>query len=227
MIEEAFQNEMRLGEVGITEICVIRNLLVFQKSHPTVISIRKSPHESKRGADIEIFHEFQKGRYRRYLLQAKMSDANGVLTSLDYKVGKVAVRDQVDVLMEYARSEGAIPLYLAFGSKKVGVLDTGCKLIKPSFVKWKLERKSKISFNSLRENLNFGDVFNESIIEQHNYFEYEKVDGEFQKVASSDYHNNFSIDDSNQIRIEEVFNPLAQIEVHSNQTYQAKIPYSS
>lgn len=105
-IRSTSDNEIRFGEDAITS-CILATLASARTN--TVVFEDTRNDESLKGCDFELWIGSDSHGWHRYAVQAKKIQVKqGRYSSLNHKVGK---KRQIDILMQYASTNSAVPLY--------------------------------------------------------------------------------------------------------------------
>jgi hypothetical protein len=110
-LSDVFAYKLRAAEIGITYHLVYFITSFYKgRRYGLEVYMLNAKNEKHRGADIDLFIQMPNGRYRHYMLQSKVSSANG--TFLDIKAWDKNA--QYRVLLNRARKEGATAYYLLY-----------------------------------------------------------------------------------------------------------------
>ncbi|WP_367866915.1 DUF6615 family protein [Pedobacter sp. WC2423] len=170
---------LRIMETTITQNIVYELRLLKDRFMHTGYSLFESRNEKANGHDILLRIIHNNHKVYTYALQAKIIYHNlgdhkkgthlddGTYPQLKHMVakGKVNEKAQVDVLLEYARDEGYIPMYLLYNyiKRKYRGIDrnSGCTVIGAQFIKDKYfnnttkDLSDKVKFSNLHPHLAF------------------------------------------------------------------------
>lgn len=104
-------SRLRLSEPTITQNLVL-DFWHAAKHRIFPISIFEAVDEKANGNDLELLMETDSG-YIKMTIQAKMIKANDKYPTLKHKASKSS-HNQIDLLIRYAKKNGAVPLYLFY-----------------------------------------------------------------------------------------------------------------
>lgn len=105
----SWQQESNTRETTITENLVFE-FWQFAKFGKGVVSLYEFKKEHVRGNDLELMIETPKG-YLLFPCQCKMISKQSKYPTIAHKVGK---HYQVDLLVDYAKKHGGLPLYMFY-----------------------------------------------------------------------------------------------------------------
>lgn len=165
---------MKIHETSITQNLVYELNLIKWKYSLSGLSIYESTNEAAHGDDLEICIVQRNGQVYKYALQSKilyhnLRSRNAIrLDDGDYKKLKHSVSgsNQIDLLIQYASSVGAMPLYLLYnyvsghsftGSACNVGYDTGqygCTLVPANYLKV----HHSDSNGNLKDNVKFSEL---------------------------------------------------------------------
>ncbi|MDN3550999.1 DUF6615 family protein [Mucilaginibacter aquaedulcis] len=103
------RKKLRISETTITEGFIF-DLWQFAERAKLGIEILEAKSEKTNGNDVEIFVELG-GEFASFPCQAKIMDRNGKYVKIGHRVDPDL---QIDLLISYARREGAVPGYLFY-----------------------------------------------------------------------------------------------------------------
>jgi hypothetical protein len=106
------RRDLRISETTITE-GLIFDLWQFAERAKLGIEIYEAVSEKTNGNDVEIFVELN-AEYIGLPCQAKIMDRKGKYAKIGHTVGTDL---QIDLLIDYAKNEGAIPGYLLYNNE--------------------------------------------------------------------------------------------------------------
>jgi hypothetical protein len=157
-LTDVFAYSLHAAEIGITNHLVYFITSFYGgRSAGVEVYAFNAQQEKHRGADIDLFIELPNGKYRHYMLQAKVSSETGTFKDIEHW-HKGA---QYNKLLDRARSEGATAYYLlysgsarfsSFGSASYGfscVHANEIKSLKRAFYLSKPGSAPTITFNLL------------------------------------------------------------------------------
>jgi len=144
-------NRFKIGETTVTQNLVF-DFWLMAKTATFPIEIFESSDERANGNDLEIFVETRRG-YFLIPTQAKIIKKGSNYPSIKHKVGGI---DQVDLLLNYAKTKGAVPMYLFYNyvdwyslSQRLKNFDHfdcdqyGCSFVPAQYIKDNFQNKKK------------------------------------------------------------------------------------
>nr|WP_147243710.1 DUF6615 family protein [Pedobacter miscanthi] len=143
-----------MNEEGITRNTVIGLIQDYTESQRDIdVFVQKAKKEVETGADLEVYFEAGRGKFKRILLQAKLMEPDGCFEHLDRYSGSTG-RKQYDTLSSFAKEVESEAYYLMYngyhGYKETGTdcsgnydeRQLGCAIMQIGEIKDHCEKKS-------------------------------------------------------------------------------------